>query len=93
MHEAVLHLVEADEPTPDDAVDVDRALLATTVRLRPDPLDGGVLALLDGIVSGQAAVLSFADTFWMASIAFLLTMPLLLLHGRGRPGAAISAGH
>lgn len=72
-----------------------RALTGSFLARGFDPVDAKkkALTLLDGIVSGQAAVLSFADTFWMASIAFLLTMPLLLLLGRGRPGAAISAGH
>lgn len=50
------------------------------------------LALLDGAVSLQAAVLSFNDTFRVTTVALLATLPLVLLLGRGR-GGPVSAGH
>ncbi len=45
---------------------------------------------LDGMVSAQAAVMSFGDIFHVVGVAFLLTMPLVLLLGSGR-GAKRSA--
>ena len=45
---------------------------------------------LDGMVSAQAAVMSFGDIFHIVGVAFLLTMPLVLLLGSGR-GAKRSA--
>jgi DHA2 family multidrug resistance protein len=50
------------------------------------------LALLEGMVRKQAAVISFADCFWVVGIAFILTLPLLLLLGNGK-GADASAAH
>ena len=41
------------------------------------------LASLDSIVNGQALLLSFADVFYYAGAAFVLSLPLLLLLGKG----------
>ena len=41
------------------------------------------LALLDGGVSMQAAVMSFGDTFWATGALIILTLPLVLLLGKG----------
>ena len=41
------------------------------------------LGLIDQIVNGQAMLLSFADVFFYAAGAFLITLPLLLLLNKG----------
>ncbi|MGZ3417158.1 MAG: DHA2 family efflux MFS transporter permease subunit [Polyangiales bacterium] len=58
-----------------------------------DPVEAKkkALVLLDAAVSTQAAVLSFADTFWIVAVVFVATMPLLFLLGKGRSGAALDA--
>jgi DHA2 family multidrug resistance protein len=50
------------------------------------------LRVLDGSVNVQAAVISFADTFWLTSILFLVALPLVLLLGKPPAGAKVSAG-
>jgi DHA2 family multidrug resistance protein len=45
------------------------------------------LVVLDGTVNLQASVMSFADSFWLVALVFLLTMPLILLLGKVKPGA------
>jgi DHA2 family multidrug resistance protein len=49
------------------------------------------LRLLDGTVDVQAAVMSFGDTFWLTAAMFLLTLPLVLLLGKG--GGKVQMGH
>ena len=49
------------------------------------------LALLDGTVSMQAAVMSFADTFWATGALIILTLPLVFLLGKG--GGKVEMGH
>jgi DHA2 family multidrug resistance protein len=44
------------------------------------------LVVLDGTVNLQASVMSFADSFWLVALVFLLTMPLILLLGKVKPG-------
>jgi len=51
------------------------------------------LGLVDRIVSGQATLLSFADVFYYVSLAFIVTLPLLLLLGNGRNREAAQAAH
>jgi DHA2 family multidrug resistance protein len=50
------------------------------------------LALLDGAVNQQAAVLSFGDTFWATGALILISLPLVLLLGKSR-GRAVAADH
>jgi DHA2 family multidrug resistance protein len=50
------------------------------------------LAMLEGMVHKQAAVIAFGDCFWVVGVAFILTLPLLLLLGNGK-GADASAVH
>lgn len=55
-----------------------------------EPARRQALLVLDGSVNQQAAVMSFADSFWLVAVVFLGTMPLLLLLGKGnrnRPAA------
>jgi DHA2 family multidrug resistance protein len=49
------------------------------------------VALLDGAVSLQAAVMSFCDTFWATGAIILVTLPLVLLLGKG--GGKVEMGH
>ena len=49
------------------------------------------LALLDGGVSLQAAVMAFGDTFWATGFLIVLTMPLVFLLGKG--GGKVEMGH
>jgi DHA2 family multidrug resistance protein len=45
------------------------------------------LTVLDGSVNMQASVMSFADSFWLVALVFLVTSPLILLLGKVKPGA------
>lgn len=51
------------------------------------------LALIDRAVGSQALLLSFADVFTYVAVAFVATLPLLLLLGKGRKrtAAAVAA--
>jgi DHA2 family multidrug resistance protein len=51
------------------------------------------LAMLDGSVSAQAAVMSFNDTFTSTAALFVIAAPLLLLLGRPPAGVKVEAGH
>jgi DHA2 family multidrug resistance protein len=51
------------------------------------------LALLDGSVQVQAAVLSFNDTFTSTAILFVVAAPLLLLLGKPNRGMKVEMGH
>jgi DHA2 family multidrug resistance protein len=51
------------------------------------------LSAIDGIVNGQALLLSFADVFRYVAIAFVLTLPLLFLLGKGGNKEAIASAH
>jgi DHA2 family multidrug resistance protein len=50
-------------------------------------------ALLNQVLSLQCLVLSFEDVFWIIGVIFIVTLPLLLLMGKGgkKPGAAAAA--
>ncbi len=51
------------------------------------------LKMLDMGIDGQAMLLSFADVFMYVAIAFTVSLPLLLLLGRGRNRAALADAH
>ena len=51
------------------------------------------IASLDRVLSLQSSILSFADTFWVVGMAFLASLPLLLLLGKGRKGQTPTGGH
>lgn len=70
-----------------------RALTAGFMAKGFDPASAKAQALtvLDGSVSLQASVMSFADSFWLVALVFLCTMPLILLLGKVRPGAGAGA--
>ncbi len=50
-------------------------------------------AVLDAIVNSQALLLSFADVFRYVAYAFIATLPLLLLLGKGANKDAAAAAH
>jgi DHA2 family multidrug resistance protein len=60
-----------------------------------DPVEAKrkAVAALDGVVSMQAAVMSFGDTFWATALLVLGTLPLVLLLGKPDRGAKVDAGH
>ena len=50
-------------------------------------------AMLDRTINAQSMLLSFADVFRYVAVAFVITLPLLLLLGRGRNHEAAAAAH
>jgi MFS transporter, DHA2 family, multidrug resistance protein len=51
------------------------------------------LAMLRATVNQQAAVMSFADTFWMTAALIVCSLPLVLLLGKVSKDTKVSAGH
>jgi DHA2 family multidrug resistance protein len=93
FHRAVLveKLGVSDVP----ALERIRMMTAGFVAKGIDPVEAKrkALLLLDAGIAGQAAVMSFADTFWIVAVVFLVTMPLLTLLGKGKGGPAPAGAH
>jgi DHA2 family multidrug resistance protein len=93
FHRSVLveHLVASDPLT------IERLNLLTGGMMArgatADVARGRALALMDGVINQQAAVLSFADTFWATGALIVCFLPLVLLLGKANPKAAVDAGH
>jgi DHA2 family multidrug resistance protein len=51
------------------------------------------LKVIAGSVDVQAAVMSFADTFWLTGALFVVSMPLIFLLGKPKSDAKVDAGH
>lgn len=51
------------------------------------------LQILNQTVDTQAQILSFEDIFWIVGVAFLVTLPLLLLLGKRKPTADLPSAH
>ena len=51
------------------------------------------IAVMDRTVSAQALLLSFADVFFYAAAAFVVTLPILLFLGKGSNREAAAAAH
>jgi DHA2 family multidrug resistance protein len=51
------------------------------------------LAVLDGSVNLQAAVMSFGDMFWATAALIVVSLPLVLLLRRADSGAKLEMGH
>jgi DHA2 family multidrug resistance protein len=49
--------------------------------------------MLDQVVLGQVSLRSFCDLFRYVGIAFLLTLPLLILLGRGGSKSSAAGAH
>lgn len=62
----------------------------TSRGIAPGSSNGAALAMLDGQVRLQAAVMSFSDTFVATAVIILATLPLVLLLGKG--GSSTGAG-
>jgi DHA2 family multidrug resistance protein len=93
FHRAVLveHLVPNDPLTMERVAALTGGMVARGSTL--DEAHARALALLDGIVNQQAAVLSFGDTFWATGAVIVLFLPLVLLLGKANPKVAVDAGH
>jgi MFS transporter, DHA2 family, multidrug resistance protein len=48
---------------------------------------------LDGLISLQAAVMSFGDTFWATAVLVVASLPFVFLLGKPSKGAKVEAGH
>lgn len=51
------------------------------------------LSVIDRIINGQAALLSFGDVFFYVAAAFVASLPLILLLSKGRNAQAAAAAH
>jgi DHA2 family multidrug resistance protein len=51
------------------------------------------LTLLDGAVNQQAALMSFADTFWATALLVVVSLPLVFLLGKAAKGKTAPAAH
>jgi DHA2 family multidrug resistance protein len=91
FHRAVLV-----EKLPSDAPQtLERVRMFTAAMLAkgfdPKAAHDKAVALLDGSVSLQAAVMSFDDTFWITGVLIVCTLPLVLLLSKG--GGKVEMGH
>jgi DHA2 family multidrug resistance protein len=59
----------------------------------PESVHRRAMRVLDVGIDRQALLLSFADIFMYVAVAFLASLPLLLLLGRGRSRTAVPAAH
>jgi len=53
----------------------------------------GAMKLIDSVLNTQASILSFADTFWVVAMVFLVSLPLLLFLNNGKNASAANAAH
>lgn len=93
FHRAVLvEKIGASDPLTLARLD---GMAASLVARGVDPTEAPqkAIALLDGMVSKQASVLSFADTFWATGAIVLVCLPLVLLLGKPQTAATVDAGH
>jgi DHA2 family multidrug resistance protein len=95
--EAVHRAVLVEKVTPYAAQTTERVQMLTGAFLQrgADPVTAHQRALgaLDRIVNGQAMLLSFDDVFRYTAMAFIVTLPLLLLLGKGGNKEAAAAAH
>ncbi len=71
---------------------IDHLTAAFSGSMDPGAAHRQALGLVDGIVNGQAALLSYSDLFFYVAVLFLLSLPLLLLlGGKNAKNAAASA--
>jgi len=98
QREAVHRAVLVDRITrgsPQTAARI-QALSGALARHSADPvgIQHRALALIDRLVNGQSLLLSFSDVFRYVAVAFFLSLPLLLLLGKGRSKLSPeAAGH
>jgi MFS transporter, DHA2 family, multidrug resistance protein len=84
FHRSVLveHVTATDPGTVERVAAMTHTFMARG--MGADMAHARALALLDGAVNQQAAVLSFADTFWATGALILIGLPLVLLLGKSR---------
>jgi len=92
-HRAVL--VERISPLSQAATERFQGLAAQFEKLGASAHEAQIraAAALDQIVNGQSALLSFDDLFRYVGIAFLVSLPLILLLGKGASKEAAAAAH
>jgi DHA2 family multidrug resistance protein len=77
------------------AATIDRVRILTGAMMAkgfdPKEAHDKAIALLDGSVSVQAAVMSFGDTFWAVGALIVVTLPLVFMLGKG--GGKVEMGH
>ena len=88
-HQEAVHrsvLVERINPFAPAATDRIELLTGVFESRSGDAVAAGnqALAVLDRTVNAQAMLLAFADVFFYVAAAFIVTLPLLLLLGRGK---------
>ena len=90
--EAIHRAVLAEKITPYDPATHDRLrayeTLFQTQGSEPHHAHQQALTLLDQIINAQAAILSFADIFRYVAIAFIISLPLVILLGKRTTAAA-----
>jgi len=94
LHRAMLvtHITAYRQP----AVDRIRMLTSAFTAHGGDPVLGhrNALELIDRIVNGQAALLSYRDIFFYVAVLFVLSLPLVLLLGdKGSAEESAGAAH
>ncbi len=93
VHRAVL--VEKITPNSPDTLSRMQVLSGAFAHQSADPVQAHdqAMKVLDGIVNSQSLLLSFADVFRYVAAAFIITLPLLLLLGKGGNKDAAAAAH
>lgn len=93
IHKAALveHLVSNDPAVIERVSTYAHALQAKGMTV----LDAqhGAVAIMDRVVTGQASVLAFADTFWYVAVLVLAMIPLVFVLGKPPSGAKVEMGH
>ena len=69
------------------------AQMLTAKGMAADKAKAAALAMVEGQVRLQSAVLSFNDCFYVAALIVLVCLPLVLLLGKPAKGAQVDAGH
>lgn len=97
QREAVHRAVLVEKVSNFDPATLDRLKLlgAAFRQMTPDPVAAQqrALAVVDHLVDSQALLLSFSDVFFYVAMAFIVTLPLLLLLGKGGDRSAAAAAH
>jgi DHA2 family multidrug resistance protein len=93
FHRAVLaeHVVSGDPLVSERLGTLTQGLVARG--LTPGAAKEKALALLDMMVSKEALIMSFNDTFWATGLLVVLSVPLIFLLGKPREGATLDMGH
>jgi DHA2 family multidrug resistance protein len=93
FHETVL----AEKVTPYNHAAMERVSQMTAAFQAssgdPNAAHGQALTALQQIIHAQAGILTFADVFRYVGIAFIVTLPLLFLLGRGGNEEAAANAH